>query len=578
MNILGEAKTKYNKLYYIIFLLSFTIFIVILNFRLSNGLNIILFWISISGMIFTVVYQIFKIPETNKLVILSEILIINVCLHLLFQIGFLGLSNRDAYDDVKLLQFIINDGSFNLSQQPGVSSWPAIHLFASSFALITGMDYFNIAKYLPSFFTSLIILGIFLLSTAIYKSYKVALLACLVFATIPKYMIFGSAFVREIFGLFCIITAFYLIYVSKIRDNRFVVLVLIFSFLILISHHFSSFMFLVLLLIFLIMAKFVPIFFNKIPFRKIKKQEMFHKININTIFLIIVVLLFAYWLYSAVEIWDNIGKFASNLVTLGQIPDYSVTSGLTSAVVTFKGQIIFYGFYIFFAIFGLLLTIKLLIDTNKTKVEDFTLIFFLFFAGIYGFLSLYFIESLISPDRLLTYGWLLGVIPLAGFLLTLKNSFYFKKVFILLLVIFMLFNIYSIPTEYIDKNFNVLGVSNDKEYAMAETMILPLSYSTLNNPNVYYGYVDIFYGYEGARNAFYDKQNTLGENLFNIKSFNNSTSIAIINEDNLLKDINIVKIKSPIQYEQIINITNFKNGYSNEICDVGYNTYILKPV
>ena len=574
---MGETKTKFNKIYYIIFLLSFTIFIINLNFRLGIVLNMILFWISISGMIFSVVYQIFKIPDTNKLFILSEILVINICLHLVFQLGFFGLSNRDAYDDVKLLEIILNNGSFNLSQQPGVSSWPAIHLFASSFALITGIDYFSVAKYMPSFFTSLIILGIFLLSYAIYKSYKVALLACLVFATIPKYMIFGSAFVREIFGLFCIITAFYLIYVSKLRDSRFVILVFIFSFLILISHHFSSFMFLILLLIFLIMTKAVPIFFNKIPFKNIKKQEMFQKININTIFLIIVVLLFAYWLYSAVEIWNNIGKFASNLVTIGQIPDYSTNSGLTSAVVTFKGQIIFYGFYIFFAIFGLLLIIKLFIDTNKTKIEDFTLIFYLFFAGFYGFISLYFIESLISPDRLLTYGWLLGVIPLAGFLLTLKRS-YLKKVFVILLVVFMLFNIYSIPTEYIDKNFNVLGVSNDKEYAMAETMVLPLDYSTLNDPKVYYGYVNIFYGYDGARNAFYDKQNALGENLFNIKSFNNSTSIAIINEETLLKDINIVKIKNPEQYGKIINITNFKNGYSNKICDVGYNTYILKPV
>lgn len=578
---------KNEKILAIVFTLAFTLFFINLNINLGYSQTI--YWVSLLPMLGAIIYHIFKVENPKIGIIIGEILVLNICLHLIFQIGFSGLYSRDSYDDMKFLEIILYNNHFSLNIEGGVSNWPNLHLLTASLVNATGIDHFILVKYFPSLFSCATVLGVYLLGKEIYHSDKIALLACLIFITIPKFVSFGSIFIREIFGIFSIIFCFYFIYASKVKDNRFTILSLLFIVLIVFSHHFSSFLFLIMILIFMILIYLIPFLQNKnISLNKSKTditKLKFLNINIQTIFIIILVLLFGYWIYQAVFVWENVGKFISNLVTIGELPDYSVSTGITTGIATLRGLIIYYGFFIFFGLFGLILTIKLFFGRNKQKIEESTIILTLLFCGAYGFISVFLLTSPISPDRMLTYGWLFGCIPLAAVLISLKNRKIMKKAFVILIVAFMIFNIYNIPSEYFDKDFSVLGLANDKEYAIADTIKLPISYRLTNDPKIRYGYVDVYYGYEGARNAIYDKQNSLGENLLNVPTYQNSTklnftnssSIIIISENYVLKDINTIKTKFPQQYNLLMQIVQLKNQKTNKIADLGSGVYVLTP-
>lgn len=579
---------KNEKILVIVFTLAFTLFFI--NLNLNLGYSQSLYWISLLSMLGAILYHIFKVENPKVGIIIFEILILNVSLHLIYQVGFSGLYSRDSYDDMKFLEIILYNKQFDLAEVKGISNWPNLHLLTAFLVNTTGIDHFILVKYLPTIFSMITILGIYMLGKEIYNDYKIALVACLIFITIPKFISFGSIFIREIFGIFALVFCFYFIYTSKLKDKRFTLLALLFIIIIAFSHHFSSFVFLILVMTFLTLTKLIPFFGKRysLPYKKSEinyRDLKFFNINLQTIFFILLVVLLSYWIYQAFFVWDNVGRFVSNLFTIGELPDYSASTGITSGIVTLRGHIIYYGFFLFFGLFGLILTLKLFLDKNKHKIEESTLIFFLLFCGFYGFMSIFFLESLISPDRMLTYGWLLGCIPLAAVLITLKDKKIIKKAFIVLIISFLIFNIYNIPTEYFDKDLNVLGLANDKEYAIAETIKLPISYRLTNDPKVRYGYLDVYYGYEGARNAIYDKQNTLGENLLNIPTYRNSSklnftnqsSIIIISEDYVFKDLNIIKTKSPQQYALLIQIKQFKNQQTNRIADLGSGIYILAP-
>ncbi|MCC7551072.1 MAG: hypothetical protein KO316_06210 [Methanobacterium sp.] len=566
-----------KKLVIAIFVFSLTLFFTNLSYG-EGSVGIILFWIAILGMMGSVIYQILHLEKNDHMVVLFEVIIINICLHLVFQVGFIGLNSRDSYDDLKFLEYILNNHFFSLNQDPGVSGWPLLHVFSASIIQTTGLDHFQFVKYFASFFTSLIVIFLYILTNTIYKNKKVALMAPLIFVTIPKFMIFESFFIREIMGLFTILVGFYLVYASKNnKDVRLTVFAIVFFVLIVLAHHFSSFMFLVLLFLFFATSIILP-YIYKHPhiyyhIFKSKKPSPPREINVRTVFTIAMVILLAYWLYCSVEIWTNVGQFFANLITLGELPSYSANTGVTGTVVTLKGKIIFYGFFIYMILFSVILLIKLRIDQGKTRIEDLTFTFFLFFCGGYGLLSVYAFTSLISPDRLLTHGWLFGVIPLVGFLLTLKNhSPIYKKVFFALLISFMIFNLFNIQQEYINKDYKSLGIANEKEYALAETIIIPESNISSNNSLVY---EKLFYGYEGSRNALYDEQYTLGQDSSNFgKKAVTMDKIVIINEPLLLKDINIIKIKNPETYQKTMDLITMEESY-DKVGDLGNGIYVL---
>ena len=559
-----KNKLKFNdsikkKLFILIFIWSSLLFFLNLQLNLSDQSNVIIFWLSILLMVGSVLYQVFFIE--NKIFVFFEIFIIILLLHLVYQLGFYGLNGSDPYLDYDLLKTIINNNHFVLGQE--VDGWPMLHIFSSGISFVTNIDPFIIAKFLPSFISSIIILPFYLLIYEINKDKKVALFSCLVFGTIPKFMSFEASFVRETFALFIMIFFIYVVYISKKRnDNRFSMLPFLFIAVVVFAHHLTAFLILMLFGVYIVASKVIPLIYRK---DRTFLSILSGRININIIFLTTLIAVVAYWMYHAVFVLEHSIDFVDEILGLKYVATtYAQAINLNTPIITLQGKIIYYGFFFFHLLFSLILLIKFIKIKNRQKIEDTSFSIFFFFCMFYAFLALYVVGSLPFPDRFLPFAWMFGIIPITGFLLIFKKDI-FKKILVIMIVIFLLYNIYNIEPDYYTGNTSNTGtVATEKEYIIAKR----------------YDFPDKYYGYDGVVAAIFDiqgiKQRTGGVSISELGDAFDYKTMAVISEQIYSKDLLYLKEKSQEEYNRVIRIISYKNYINiDKICDFG-DIYILK--
>jgi len=555
-SFVNQIKSEYirKKVPILVFIWAAFLFFLNLQINLLDEYDVAIFWLSILLMFGIVIYQIFFLK--NNTFVLFEIFIVYLSLHLTFQVGFYGLGESDSYIDYNFFKNILNDNSFILGQ--GVDGWPMMHIFSSSLSLTTKIDPLLIAKFFPAFISSIIVIPFYLLVKNIYKNQKVALFSCLIFGTIPQFMIFEGLFVRETFALFIMILFFYILYISKQRgDYPFILLTIILIPAVVLSHHFTSFMLIILLGTYFVVSKIIPFLYRKDA--KILSR-LSGKINIKIIFLMILVSTISYWIFHAVFIMDYSLSVLSELIGVQKVTSYATQL----QIVTFKGNVMYYGFFFFHILFSLILLIKIIMTKIYQKIEDVSFILFFFFCGFYAFIAGYFSSLSIFPERLLPFGWMFGIMPLTGFLLISKKKLY-KKILVVLLISFVIFNLYNIELDYYTGNASHTGVvATEKDYLIAEQVSFP----------------DEYYGYFGVVGAIYDvqgiKQRTGGKPLEYLSDFYNSSTMVVINEDIYLTKLKDLKGKAQQSYDKVIEILSYKNYKKiDKICDLG-NIYVLK--
>jgi hypothetical protein len=539
-----------KKLSIIIFFLSVVLFCVNLRINFSEETKIIIFWASIMMMLGMILYQIFYVK--NNQFVLFEIILFFFLLHILYQINYFGLAESDSYRDFDFLKTILNTNYFEINPNSDVSGWPLLHLLTSFIAIITRIDPLIIAKILPSFIESIIAISIYIFVYALYKNEKAALLSCLIVGTIPKFISFESFFVRESYALYFLILFFFVIYIAKKReDHRLLALSLLLIPVVALSHHFTSFMIITILLIFIVFSIIIPFILRK------KSNLNLDKININILFIILLLVTFFYWCYFTPGIINDFFKVYLESAGLKEFGSYGQKIGLGTTIATFRGNVLFYGFFFFQGILAFILFLALFLKKQKQIIENATFTFFLFLCLGLGAISLLFLGSLIYPDRFLPFGWLFGAIPLSILIFSLKNI-KIRKLIVLIVIFFLIFNIYNIdPTNYTSKGPSD-GRASEKEYAIA---------TTINISKTYYGYV-------GVGDAIYDIQqfDFKGEvrNPLLSKDFFNDSKLAIIYKDLYVSYLEYEKMKSFESFQKIVSILSYEDFPDiNKICDLG---------
>jgi hypothetical protein len=546
-------KTKISILF---FIWSALIFLLNLNYNFSDELDTILFWLTAFCMIGTIMYQIFFIK--NKTFIIFEIFIVYFLFHLIYQLGYYGLRGSDSYVDFTFYKSILNRGNFVLGES--VTGWPIIHLLASAISTITKINPLLVAKFLPSFITSIIVLPIYLLITNIYKNKKVALLSCLIFSTIPQFISFEAVFVRESIAIFIFILFFFIIYIAKMRkDTSLVLLSIILVPVLVFGHHFTSFMFIIFMTIFIGSSAIIPVLYRK------NHNLKFNVIQVKTILLITLAAILVYWLYLAVFIIEDFFIIFYEATGVKELVTYAERVDIGGTIKTLRGNIIYYGFFFFQGILSLILLIKFLTKKNNEKIEDVSFTMFLYFSLFYGFIALFILGSMLFPDRFLPFGWMFGLIPLTAYVINTNNNI-IRKSLVILLISFMVFNLYNVDPEFYTGNVQIKGsVATEKEYLIAEN---------INFSEPYYGYIGLF-------GAVYDIQGLdfrigIGRNPLFLRNLHNSSDIVAINELIYLNNLQNIKNKMSRQYELNSNLLSYKNDrYIDKICDIG-NIYVLK--
>ena len=541
-----------KKLSLIIFFLTVVLFCINLRINYLEDFNVVIFWVLIVIILGVILYQIFYLK--NNQFVLFEIIIFFFLLHLLYQINYFGLVGTDSYKDYNSLKTIINSNYILTdSSNSGVYGWPLLHLFSSLITIIININPLIIAKILPSFIESIIAISIYLIVYTLYKDKKAALLSCLIVGTIPKFVSFESFFVRESYALYFFILFFFVLYIAKQRENhRLLALSFFLIPVIVLSHHFTSFMLLIFLFIFIISSITIPFLFRR------KLNLNINKINISIFFIILLLSTIFYWCYFTPEILNDFFKIYLESTGIKEFASYGQRIGIDQTIATLRGNILFYGFFFFNGILAFILLITIFLKKQKQIIENVSFTFFLFFCLGLGGISFFLLGSIIYPDRFLPFGWLLGVIPLSVLVFNLRNS-KIKKIIVIIIISFLIFNIYNIDSEYYSDKGPLDGRASEKEYAIATTINISKSY----------------YAYFGVGATIYDIQhfdfaNGGMKNPIVSDDFFNNSDLAIIYKDLYLNFLEFEKIKSFLSFQKIVTILSYEDFKDiNKICDLG---------
>lgn len=445
------AEVAGGKLSWIAFILSATFLFqylyLIRFFEIDCGP--ILFWISISTIFLSVFMQI--VFETHKkywYVILFEIIIINLLLHSIFQLPFNFVYGSDAYYDMGTLKSILSLGKIPFSGYIySTTLWPVIHLFGASVFFCTGLNLQSTVKLVPFLIEFSLPILLFLLFRALtnnrIEQISVCLMATLFYVSIFNHIQFGSLFIRQTIAIPIIVMLVYAGFHRNVDRNLSLILLSIPLIIVLtISHHFSSFIFLIIAGVLWFSGNFYT---N-------------NKWGSLLIIVLASVIIFAYWTFITTTVLFTMSNFARELLDPIATTYLDIASNQSLYESSLREQLIYAGFFIFNFIFGALIIIK---RKNLKEISGFA--FILFACGAAG-LALFFTPLNIYPDRLLGYGWLFGALPLMYSIFSV-NNITMKKILLVILLTFLLYNIYVITPFYYTNPYQNLAQPTFEDYS-----------------------------------------------------------------------------------------------------------------
>lgn len=461
-------------------------------------------------MLGTIVYQIFQSelsPDFAK-VVLFEIVITCLVLHLIYQIPYYGLRGSDVYFDMTSVKAILSSGFVGGDPEyftGGTFYFPMIHIFGAQLSLITNIDLLSVVKWFPSLLDVALIPLLYLLIRGIFKEEKIALLSALLFTLLQHHILFSSLFIRETIALVLAVCCLYLYFSARSSAHpvAYTALAIICLLGTVCAHHLTSFVLLVLLFIHFLVGKA-----SESPLlRRTYFEDNIAGEQITSSFLSIAfVAVFAYWIYIVISPLHTLVTFAKETFTPGQVGavTYGELTGIAAPTIqSFRGYILYYGFYFSLLIFGIFLLYGLLPRLRHRQIEALSFTLFLFLCGIGGLIAIYLVPvgTIPYPDRFLMFGWLFGFAPLVAIIL-MGSYKWIRRASVLLLIAFMIFNIYQIePIAWNAKAEGVPTATSEEDYALANT----LDFSTgeiIANSNIQY--------------AIYDVHNNLGEYVLSV--------------------------------------------------------------
>jgi hypothetical protein len=459
--------------------------------RLYTPLPTAVFWVLVITAISIIVFQIVRIPWPGyEPILITEIIVLAATLHLVYLIPFYRFTGHDVVQYMNLAEQISKYGMV-MADRPGAESivaWPFMFIWGAELNYITGIDLFEIVKWLPSLFmSSAFILLIYIFIKRVFIRQQVAFLAILLMATILYFTYEGGDFKTEFFALTLMIAGLYLITRTHgVKNIEFTCLSILCLAGVILSHNATSF----IVLLFFIVYYIVDRILNS-RVRNLLPSLTHRTLVITLPFLLLAVVgVMAYWIYindSFLQMLAAMGRTiiygqAGPIVTevsppiagvsppiaevsppIAETSNAFIETGATFAevayvvnpldIITVRGMITFWGYYIFHAAFAVILSLGLLARNKEKNPEFYSFTLFLFLIGAWVLIQLYFIpfgtQGIMSAERWLMLGWLWGFPPLA-FCIWKNKQKWGKRFGLILLISFIIFNIYMIPPTHWD--------------------------------------------------------------------------------------------------------------------------------
>ena len=460
------------------------------------------FFISIGLVVASLLYRILALdltPAFSGMVIL-EITVAAIAFHLIYQLPAYGLYGTDAYFDLASLRAIMESGHIGgVGEYVQITTFfPVFHVLVSELALVTGIDYFTVAKWFPSVIGTFSIPVLYLMVRHFFKHERAALLAALLYASLQHYILFGSLFIREplavVFALGCVY--FYFSAGSSKNPVSYRLLSIFLLAVTVLAHHMTSVMLIAVLAIYWLFTLFAR------SSRDSSLPGTTENERLSFSFLIIgAVGVAAYWITTVVEPVQLLMRFMGDIFSpslWGASTILGDEQAVIMSVPDLRYFFLIYGSYFCFGIFGLLLLHRSVFRRPETPLAmpAFTAYFAL--CGLIGVMSFFVLPATIEGDRFLSFGWLFACGPLALIIVQLRGRFT-ASLGISLVLVFLFINLFTIhPTVWNWKEEGAGGGAVREDYALATSVDFRH---------------DAFLGYMNNIMAIYHQQNQLGTQI-----------------------------------------------------------------
>lgn len=281
------------------------------------------FWLPYSYIVFSLLVSILAVVIIDQvkgkmqlgafLSVVALFFFLRIVYNIASNFSFIPLA--DSYQDYAVTRILMENGTSSVvTSETGFiglqypSSWPLLHIFASSFSMITGIDALHVALAVPQVFSLVIFMFVFLfLRKVIHElglSNKVLFLSMLIYAISSDNIYTQMQFVRQNFAqVFLTIIIFYFVaqaYTDTRARSRHKALLFFLIITLVFTHCYTPFT----MLIFLI--SFLSVFYilkYGIPRAKLKiALNRNFSASFSTL-LFITVALFVYWFSYATTIW-----------------------------------------------------------------------------------------------------------------------------------------------------------------------------------------------------------------------------------------------------------------------------------
>lgn len=214
--------------------------------------NYTFFWIGILFAVIPTLIAVLNIDNQPKILILLFLFGALLYLPIIFW-SPTYFRFTDEILHLNSLEMILEKGNLDINPIHQMSKYyPGLEFLTISFMKFAGLPLFPAAKILMGIVHSMILIFIYFAFKVITSSQKIAALGSIIYAANPGYIFFDALFSYETVGILLMIMLIYIIYRHLFSDNEklsLTIISILTLFILVITHHFSSYMFSIFLIL-----------------------------------------------------------------------------------------------------------------------------------------------------------------------------------------------------------------------------------------------------------------------------------------------------------------------------------------
>jgi hypothetical protein len=195
----------------------------------------IVIWIALFSVILGLLLVLANKKKQKDSTIILAIIVLVTVFYGIMTISERNLTYTDSWTNILTAEKIFENGRSSLTYSAD-SSWPSFYIFFAEFKMVTGIDFFTIARFLPTILNCLAFAWIFILFRKLGLKNKAALIAIIALILVDTMVYTDVSPTNFAFALYC--SLLYLVFIKKqTSQNRSYMIIFLLLFATIVTSH-----------------------------------------------------------------------------------------------------------------------------------------------------------------------------------------------------------------------------------------------------------------------------------------------------------------------------------------------------